>query len=66
METVSRMVQGIWHVPHSILLLSEWTDYLSVTDVLYLNLAGTDVIVLDSSKAATDLLESRSSLYSGR
>ena len=36
------------------------------TDILYLNIAGMDVIVLDSSKVATDLLETRSSLYSGR
>lgn len=36
------------------------------TDILYLNMAGTEVVVLDTSKPATDLLESRSSLYSGR
>ncbi|RXW15360.1 hypothetical protein EST38_g10496 [Candolleomyces aberdarensis] len=36
------------------------------TDLLYLNLGGTDFVVLDTSKAATDLLENRSSLYSGR
>ncbi|RXW12655.1 hypothetical protein EST38_g13199 [Candolleomyces aberdarensis] len=36
------------------------------TDILYLNMAGTEIIVLDTSKAATDLLETRSSLYSGR
>lgn len=38
----------------------------SDTDVLYLNIAGTELIVLDTAKAALDLLESRSSLYSGR
>lgn len=36
------------------------------TDILYLNLAGMDVVVLDTAKVATDLLESKSSLYSGR
>ncbi|KAJ3519719.1 hypothetical protein NMY22_g13072 [Coprinellus aureogranulatus] len=43
----------------------EWCKEYN-TDVLYINVAGTDIVVLDSSKAATDLLESRSSLYSGR
>ncbi|KAJ2934996.1 hypothetical protein H1R20_g2118, partial [Candolleomyces eurysporus] len=36
------------------------------TDILYLNIAGNDIIVLDTSKVAADLLETRSSLYSGR
>ncbi|KAJ2928434.1 hypothetical protein H1R20_g8643, partial [Candolleomyces eurysporus] len=36
------------------------------TDILYLNIAGTEFIVLDTSKIATDLLETRSSLYSDR
>ncbi|KAJ2928446.1 hypothetical protein H1R20_g8642, partial [Candolleomyces eurysporus] len=43
----------------------EWCKEYN-TDLLYLNLAGTDFVVLDTSKAATDLLENRSSLYSGR
>ncbi|RXW13378.1 hypothetical protein EST38_g12477 [Candolleomyces aberdarensis] len=43
----------------------EWCKEYN-TDVLYLNIAGTEMIILDSSKAATDLLETRSSLYSGR
>ncbi|TFK33958.1 cytochrome P450 [Crucibulum laeve] len=36
------------------------------TDTLHQNLAGTSLIVLDTSEAATELLERRSSLYSGR
>ncbi|KAF5324094.1 hypothetical protein D9619_011206 [Psilocybe cf. subviscida] len=36
------------------------------TDILYVNLAGTDVIVLNTAEAASDLLEKRSSIYSGR
>jgi hypothetical protein len=36
------------------------------TDILYLNIAGTEIVVLDTSKVATDLLENRSSIYSGR
>ncbi|KAJ2934994.1 hypothetical protein H1R20_g2117, partial [Candolleomyces eurysporus] len=49
----------------------EWIQYHEWckeygTDILYLNVAGKDIIVLDTSKAANDLLENRSSLYSGR
>jgi len=36
------------------------------TDILYLNVAGTPFIVLDTFEAATELLEKRSSIYSGR
>lgn len=36
------------------------------TDILYINVLGTSLVVLDSSEAATDLLERRSSRYSGR
>ncbi|KAF8157199.1 cytochrome P450 [Crassisporium funariophilum] len=36
------------------------------TDILYLNVAGVSIIVLDTSEAATELLEKRSSIYSGR
>ncbi|KAJ2928435.1 hypothetical protein H1R20_g8645, partial [Candolleomyces eurysporus] len=43
----------------------EWCKEYN-TDILYLNLAGTDFIVLNTSKIATDLLENRSSIYSGR
>ncbi|KAJ2928447.1 hypothetical protein H1R20_g8644, partial [Candolleomyces eurysporus] len=43
----------------------EWCKEYN-TDVLYLNIAGTEIIVLDTSQVATDLLETRSSLYSGR
>ncbi|CAA7261117.1 unnamed protein product [Cyclocybe aegerita] len=50
---------------------SQWETYHKWckdfdTDILYLNFAGTDVIVLDSSEAANELLERRSSIYSGR
>ncbi len=36
------------------------------TDILYLNVAGTSLVVLDTSEAAMELLEKRSSIYSGR
>ncbi|KAJ2922489.1 hypothetical protein H1R20_g14607, partial [Candolleomyces eurysporus] len=43
----------------------EWSTELN-TDILHLEMAGTHIIVLDNYEVATDLLESRSSLYSGR
>ena len=39
-----------------------WLD----TDVLHVDAAGTNIIVLDSYQAAVDLLEKKSSIYSGR
>ncbi|TEB31949.1 cytochrome P450, partial [Coprinellus micaceus] len=36
------------------------------SDIIFVNLAGTPLVVLNSSDIATDLLEHRSSLYSGR
>ena len=36
------------------------------TDILYLNVAGTSLVVLDTSETAMELLEKRSSIYSGR
>ncbi|KAF4622580.1 hypothetical protein D9613_009398 [Agrocybe pediades] len=49
----------------------EWKQYHQWckefgTDILYLNVAGTSMIVLDTEEAASDLLEKRSSKYSGR
>lgn len=38
----------------------------SGSDVIYLSALGTNVIVLDSFKAAVDLLEKRSQMYSDR
>lgn len=36
------------------------------TDILHLNAAGTDIIVIGTYQAAVDLLEKKSSIYSGR
>ncbi|KAG7089201.1 hypothetical protein E1B28_010903 [Marasmius oreades] len=36
------------------------------TDIIYLNVAGTNLLVLNSFQAADDLLEKRSRIYSGR
>lgn len=43
----------------------EWCKMLS-SDIIFLNVAGRGVVVLDSSEAAIELLERRSSIYSGR
>lgn len=36
------------------------------SDVLYLNLLGTDHVILNSNKAISDLLDKRSAIYSDR
>ncbi|PPQ94311.1 hypothetical protein CVT25_004968 [Psilocybe cyanescens] len=36
------------------------------TDILYVNIAGSPVAVINSYKTAMELLENRSSMYSGR
>jgi len=41
-------------------------NIIADTDILHLNVAGTDLIVLDTHEAAVELLERRSSVYSGR
>ncbi|KAF8994704.1 cytochrome P450 [Cyathus striatus] len=43
----------------------EWCKELE-TDILYLNVLGTSMIVLDSYEASWELLDKRSSIYSGR
>lgn len=36
------------------------------TDILYLRLLGTDMVVLNSNEAISDLIEKRSSIYADR
>ncbi|KAJ3516113.1 hypothetical protein NLJ89_g1321 [Agrocybe chaxingu] len=61
------LIGNVLDLPHKF----EWETYhkwckdLS-TDILYLNFAGTNVVVLDTYEAAYDLLDKRSSIYSGR
>ncbi|TEB22313.1 cytochrome P450 [Coprinellus micaceus] len=43
----------------------EWSKEFD-SDILYIDVAGTNIVVLNSTEAANDLLEVRSSLYSGR
>lgn len=40
--------------------------YAVETDVVYLNMFGTDMIVLNSSEAMEDLLDKRSAIYSDK
>uniref|UniRef100_A0A8H7XX85 Cytochrome P450 n=1 Tax=Psilocybe cubensis TaxID=181762 RepID=A0A8H7XX85_PSICU len=49
----------------------EWQDYHKIsqehnTDIIYLNVVGTNIVVLDTHDAAMELLERRSSKYSSR
>ncbi|PFH47986.1 hypothetical protein AMATHDRAFT_6246 [Amanita thiersii Skay4041] len=49
----------------------EWIQYHKWckeynTDIIHLNVLGTDLVILDTSEAAMELLERRSSIYSGR
>ncbi|KAG6908815.1 hypothetical protein DXG01_003168 [Tephrocybe rancida] len=43
----------------------KWCQELG-SDIIHLDLAGTSIIVLDNAHLATELLEKRSSIYSGR
>ena len=51
-------IQGFYKKSHK----WEWID----TDILHLNVAGTNIIVIGTYQAAVDLLEKKSSIYSGR
>ncbi|KAJ3965802.1 cytochrome P450 [Lentinula raphanica] len=44
---------------------SRWAEQFN-SDILHLEVAGGDYIILNSHEAATDLLDKRSSIYSGR
>jgi hypothetical protein len=54
----------VWIITNSII---EGThSNLSGSDVIYLNILGQGIIILDSPEAIMDLLERRSSIYSDR
>lgn len=42
------------------------TDGLIDSDIIHLDIAGKSIIVLDTITAAIELLEKKSSIYSGR
>lgn len=54
----------VWYPPFD--LVHKLNENHIDTDILYLNVAGTNVIILDTLETATDFLEKKSSIYSGR
>lgn len=56
---------GLWQSQPSAPPLSDVANHTG-SDILYLNVAGVSVIVLNSTDAANDLLSRRSSIYSSR
>ncbi|RXW25050.1 hypothetical protein EST38_g777 [Candolleomyces aberdarensis] len=61
------LVGNLFQIPSALQWIKyhEWSTELN-TDIIHLQAAGTHIIVLDKYEAAVDLLETRSSLYSGR
>ena len=47
-------------------LTNDFSSFCVDTDVLYLNLFGKDMIILNSTKAISDLLDKRSKIYSDK
>ncbi|PPQ92712.1 hypothetical protein CVT25_014019 [Psilocybe cyanescens] len=58
---------NVWDIPHdhSWLTYAKWAKKYN-SDVIHLNVFGAETIVLNSLKAATELLDKRSSNYSDR
>ncbi|KAJ2930257.1 hypothetical protein H1R20_g6805, partial [Candolleomyces eurysporus] len=61
------LVKNLFQIPSEIQWVKyhEWSTELN-TDIIHLQAAGIHIIVLDKYEVAVDLLESRSSIYSGR
>ncbi|KAF9015058.1 cytochrome P450 [Cyathus striatus] len=60
------LIGNIYDMPHEYpwLKYMEWSKQYG--DIIYMNMFGTDTIVLNSLKAASDLLEKRSGSYADR
>lgn len=61
------LVGNLFSIPSGV----EWLAYMKLgkllnSDVIYLSMLGQRIVVLNSAKAASDLLEKRSALYSDR
>jgi len=69
MPGVNSMVGSLRLSPHTIRtltrMLTHWTLY-TPGHVTHINVLGQDTIILNSSKAASDLLDKRSATYSNR
>ncbi|KAJ2922480.1 hypothetical protein H1R20_g14608, partial [Candolleomyces eurysporus] len=61
------LVGNLFQVPSELewMKYHEWSAELN-TDILHVQVAGTHILVLDNYDVAMELLENRSSLYSGR
>ncbi|KIK66026.1 hypothetical protein GYMLUDRAFT_82433 [Collybiopsis luxurians FD-317 M1] len=62
------IVENLFHIPNGGFL---WHDYTEMcrqfdSDIIHLSALGNSIIVLNSQKAVSDLLEKRSAIYSGR
>ncbi|KAG5649112.1 hypothetical protein H0H81_006181 [Sphagnurus paluster] len=67
--TYHKWSQEFGEEPSSKLLATQPTPNLAInldSDIIHLDVLGRSIIVLDSEEATTELLEKRSSLYSGR
>jgi cytochrome P450 len=43
-----------------------WCSFLDIGDLVYANVAGSDIIVLNSIEAATSVLDNKGAIYSDR
>jgi hypothetical protein len=66
MANIPRMQRNIWYALSSRLLLFTSEPWTVTGDVVYLSVLGRSMIVLNSQKAAADLLGRRASNYSDR
>lgn len=65
MDNICRVGKNIWCVTTCSAMSCILTDILA-GDIVYSRLMGKDIIILNSEKVATDLLENRSRNYSSR
>ena len=47
-------------------LLTTFTNVNIVGDICHLNILGRDIVFINSAKAASDLLDKRGAIYSGK
>ncbi|KAF9457685.1 cytochrome P450 [Collybia nuda] len=61
------LLGNLFNVPTSLAWITyhKWCKELN-TDIIHLSVAGMSIVVLDNIEAATELLEKRSHIYSGR
>ncbi|KAF5382852.1 hypothetical protein D9757_007327 [Collybiopsis confluens] len=62
------IVENLFHIPNGAFI---WRDYTEMckqydSDIIHLSALGNSIIILNSKKAVSDLLEKKSAIYSGR